>query len=75
MGSLRLVAATGGGELSTNEGLEDMLSHVSLIEEPGVFMEELQNLFINRKLDIPFVALDEMNMSSGMEKIQSILRS
>jgi predicted secreted protein len=47
------------GELSECRNLLDKLNTLEMINEKGVFIEELEKLLIESNLDIPIVGLDE----------------
>lgn len=49
------------GELSECMNLQNKLEDIQMVDGKGVFMEELENLLIEYKLDIPIIGFEECN--------------
>lgn len=57
------------GELSGNEELDLMLKDIRLIDEAGVFMEELKKILKEESINLNFYAIDETCPNQSIEQI------
>lgn len=62
-----------GGELSKNKQLMDTINNIEWIKESGVLIDELKKCFEENDLDIPFIAVDEMNINDNINEIRQFL--
>ncbi|HMM20000.1 MAG TPA: hypothetical protein PKA10_04615 [Selenomonadales bacterium] len=58
-----------GGELSTCEDLPNKLNILRNIPERGIFMEEIAHMLAGHKLSLRFIAIDEEDPASSIDKI------
>lgn len=66
-------SANWGGELSGDDKIISKINNIKSLEEPGIFIEELKKQFEENKLDIPFTAIDEININSNINEIKKFL--
>lgn len=59
------------GELSSNENLSNMLSSLTVVDEAGVFIEELISIFKTKNIKIPILGLDSMNIDKIFKLFES----
>ena len=52
------------GEFSHNHNLNDMLASLEMVEESGVFIEEIKGLLEENNLNIPIVGVDISNIDN-----------
>lgn len=62
-----------GGELSGNEDLEHTIMDLKDIGSSGIFIEELNKYFIEHEIRIPFIAIDERDVYSSLNTIESFI--
>lgn len=62
-----------GGELLGDDNISNKIQDIIYISEPGVFIEELKKRFNEKGLNIPFIAIDEMNINSNIDQIKYFL--
>lgn len=62
-----------GGELSGNENLEHTIMDLKDIGSSGIFIEELNKYFIEHEIRIPFIAIDERDVYSSLNIIESFI--
>jgi predicted secreted protein len=48
------------GEVSNYKDLEDISSRVKLVEESGIFMELFKEILKDRKIEIPFIDIEDV---------------
>ncbi len=63
-----------GGEIAGRQDLTDVVNNVKCIKQPGVFMEELQELFSKNNIDVPFTAVDEINAVQSINRIRVLIK-
>lgn len=61
------------GELSGCDNLSKKLGDIKMVNEKGVFIEELVMLLEESCLDVPIYAIDESNLNKSLDNICSIL--
>ncbi|KMT22252.1 CD3072 family TudS-related putative desulfidase [Clostridium cylindrosporum] len=62
-----------GGEFSCIENYKECIDTLKMVNEEGVFIEELKSILNEKGLDIPFVALLEDDMVRSIEDIKNKL--
>ena len=63
-----------GGESSSIENYKNSINSLKMVNEEGVFIEELKKLFNDEGIRIPFISLIENDMENSVNKIQSIIK-
>lgn len=62
-----------GGELLGENNVPRRVDGLTIIQKPGVFIEEMQAIFRENQLDIPFIAIDEMDIHSNIDQIKNFI--
>jgi len=62
-----------GGELSTNIDISRKLDTLKFISKPGIFIDELKELFNINNLIIPFAAIDEIDVKGSISNIKQFI--
>lgn len=63
-----------GGELYNNEHVINKINNITQINESGVFIEGLKSGFKENNIEIPFIAIDENNITSNIDKISNFIK-
>ncbi|MEG0371368.1 MAG: hypothetical protein RR645_03640 [Clostridium sp.] len=58
-----------GGEFKCIENYKKCVETLEMVNEEGVFIEELKKLFKESSLNIPFIALKEENMEDSVKQL------
>lgn len=62
-----------GGEIDSINNLQEVIAGVTLIPEPGVFMEEFQGLLLEKGCVLPFLQVDEKSIAQTLKEIEAQL--
>lgn len=63
-----------GGEIGDGYGLTDKLADIRMINSEGIYIEEIEKLLIENKIQLKFIAVDEAHPEASIEIIQSLLK-
>lgn len=56
-----------GGELSCNDELQNIVESIKMVNEKGIFMEEIKKILEEKQLNINIIGLDEKNIEQIYE--------
>lgn len=53
---------------------EQLLPRVDYINEAGIYVEEIEKVFKENNLDVPFISVDEMDFKSSIKNIETFIK-
>lgn len=63
-----------GGESSSIENYKKSIDSLKMVNEEGVFIEEIKKLFKKQNINIPFISLLEKDMVNSVNNIKTIIK-
>ncbi len=61
------------GEIYNNKELDKILETLKMVDESGIFIEELRKYFMEIGIEVPFIAIDEDDVYGSLEKVDKFL--
>ncbi|WMM25896.1 hypothetical protein RBU61_04280 [Tissierella sp. MB52-C2] len=72
-GIYRTCSGNWGGEIGSNPDIQGTIATVSGIDDSGIFMEEINQIFKDNDLDIPMIDFHKENLASIIDQIKKSL--
>ena len=66
------ISSSWGGTIN-NKNIKEKIDSIEIVNESGVFIEELEKMLKNEDLDIPLIAVDEEDIDESLINIRKIL--
>lgn len=62
-----------GGEFTNNKNTIEKINDLKLINNSGIFIEEIQNMLLEKNISMNIISIDEENKELTMENIKKLL--
>lgn len=62
-----------GGEFINKENIDEKINDLKIINKPGIFMEEIEKMLIEKNIKISIIDIDEENEALTMKIITELL--
>lgn len=72
-GIYRTCSGNWGGEIGSNPDIQGTIATVSGIDDSGIFMEEINQIFKDNDLDIPMIDFHKESLVSIIDQIKKLL--
>lgn len=63
-----------GGEIMDASNIQNKMNTLKMVQDPGVFIEEIKKELLSEGINIPLIGINEMKPDNSFEKIKNILK-